>query len=63
MPIVLFGRDYWHRIVDFNALVDKGMIAAEDLALFAVADGPEEGWEAMIRHGLKAHTPPAADIS
>jgi uncharacterized protein (TIGR00730 family) len=63
MPIVLFGRDYWHRMVDFNALVDKGMIAAEDLALFAVADSPEEGWEAMIRHGLKAHTRPAADIS
>jgi len=32
------------------------MIAAEDLALFAFADDPEEGWEAMPRHGLKAHT-------
>ena len=62
MPIVLFGRDYWHRIVDFDALVEDGMIAAEDLALFALADSPEEGWEAMLRHGLKAHTPPAAAI-
>jgi hypothetical protein len=62
MPIVLFGRDYWHRIVDFDGLVEEGMIAAEDLALFSLADSPEEGWEAMLQHGLKAHTPPAAAI-
>jgi uncharacterized protein (TIGR00730 family) len=60
MPIVLFDRDYWHRIVDFDALVEEGTIAAEDLALFSLADNPEEGWEAMLRHGLKAHAPPAA---
>jgi uncharacterized protein (TIGR00730 family) len=57
MPVVLFGRDYWRRIVDFNGLVEDGMIAAEDLALFAFADVPEEGWEAMLRHGLKAPGP------
>ena len=62
MPIVLFGRDYWRRMIDFDGLVEEGMIAAEDLALFAFADDPEEGWEAMLRHGLKAHTPPAAAI-
>jgi uncharacterized protein (TIGR00730 family) len=59
MPIVLFGREYWHRIVDFDTLVEEGMIAAEDLALFSLADRPEEGWEVMLRQGLKAHTPPA----
>jgi uncharacterized protein (TIGR00730 family) len=56
MPIVLFGRNYWHRTVDFEGLVEEGMIAAADLALFAFADDPEEGWEAMLQHGLKAHT-------
>jgi hypothetical protein len=49
-------------MVDFDALVEEGMIAAEDLALFALADSLEEGWEAMLRHGLRAHTPPAAAI-
>ena len=56
MPIVLFGHEYWRRIVDFEGLVEEGMIAAADLALFAFADDPEEAWEAMLRHGLKAHT-------
>jgi hypothetical protein len=39
------------------------MIAAEDLALFSPADSSEEGWEAMLRHGLKAHTPTSGVIS
>jgi hypothetical protein len=39
------------------------VIAAEDLALFSFADDPEEGWEAVLRHGLKAHTPTAARSS
>jgi uncharacterized protein (TIGR00730 family) len=63
MPIVLFGRDYWRRMIDFDGLVEEGMIGAEDLGLFAFADRPEEGWEAMLRHGLKAHTPTTARIS
>ena len=60
MPIVLFGREYWRRIVDFDSLVEDDVIAAEDLRLFAFADDPQEGWEIMLRHGLRAHTPPAA---
>jgi len=36
------------------------MIAPADLALFEFADDPEEGWAAILRHGLKAHTPPSA---
>jgi predicted Rossmann-fold nucleotide-binding protein len=61
MPIVLFGRDYWRRIIDFDDLVEEGMIAAEDLALFAIADSPEEGWEAMLRQGQGAHAACCSD--
>jgi predicted Rossmann-fold nucleotide-binding protein len=63
MPIVLFGRDYRRRIIDFDGLVEEGMIAAEDLALFAFADEPDEGWAALLQHGLKAHTPTAVRSS
>jgi uncharacterized protein (TIGR00730 family) len=57
MPIVLFGRDYWRRIINFDGLVEEGMITSEDLTLFAFADDPEEGWEAMLQHGLRAPKP------
>ncbi len=36
IPIVLFDRDYWTRVINFDVLADEGMIKPEDLALFAV---------------------------
>jgi predicted Rossmann-fold nucleotide-binding protein len=41
----------------FDGLVEEGMIAAEDFALFAFGDDPEEGCEAMLQHGPQAHSP------
>ncbi len=57
VPIVLLGRDYWQRIVNFDALVEDGVIDAADLDLFSFADTAEEAWTALLSHGLKAHTP------
>jgi predicted Rossmann-fold nucleotide-binding protein len=59
MPIVLFGRAYWQEVVNFDALVAHGMLNAGDLGLFDFADDPGEAWQAMIRRGLKGHTPAA----
>ena len=57
-PVVLMGRSYWRRLVNFDALVEDGMIDAGDLNLFSFADTAEEAWDALLAHGLKAHTPP-----
>jgi uncharacterized protein (TIGR00730 family) len=57
-PIVLVGRDYWTRLINFDAFVEEGMIRADDLKLFEIVDTAEEAWESMIRRGLKAHSPP-----
>ena len=40
--IVMYGSEYWHEILNFDALVKHGMIAASDLALFQFADTPEQ---------------------
>ncbi len=55
VPIVLFDADYWHRIVNFEAFVEEGMIAKADLELFDFAETPEEVWNTLARHGLRAH--------
>ena len=47
VPIVLFGRDYWCRLLNLDMLVDEGAIAPEDLALYEVVDTPEEAWEVI----------------
>ncbi|MEO7277637.1 MAG: LOG family protein [Sphingomicrobium sp.] len=45
LPILLYGRDYWNRVVDFQALVDEGVIAPHDLDLIHWTDDASEGWE------------------
>lgn len=57
-PVVLVGRSYWQRVVDFDALVEDGMIDTADLDLLHFADTAEEAWDALVAHGLKGHTPP-----
>ena len=47
VPIVLFGSDYWHRLLDFDVLIEEGAISPQDLALFSYADDPGTAWEAI----------------
>jgi hypothetical protein len=54
IPILLYGSDYWRQIVDFDALVEHGMIAPQDLGLLHLVDGPAEALE-VIRATLRPH--------
>lgn len=49
LPVVLFGQSFWARIINFEALVDEGVISAEDLALFHYAETASEAW-AIVQH-------------
>ena len=45
VPIVLFGSDYWKRLINFDVLIEEGVISPDDLKLFQYADDPETAWE------------------
>lgn len=53
IPIVLFDKAYWQRIIDFDALVEEGMIDRSELALFDFADSAEQAWDVLVRRGLR----------
>ena len=61
IPVILFSRDYWRTVVNVEALVDWGTIAPADADLFEMVDTAEEGWAALVRHGLMQE-PPAKDV-
>jgi uncharacterized protein (TIGR00730 family) len=44
VPIVLFGSDYWKRLINFDMMVEEGVISPADLDLFQFADDPETAW-------------------
>ena len=47
MPILLFGKDFWNRVVDFEALADEGTISHRDLDLITWCETAEEAWTAI----------------
>jgi len=45
IPVLLFGRQFWERVINFDALVEEGTISAKDLDLFCYVETAEEAWE------------------
>ncbi len=62
LPVLLFDENYWRRVLDFEAMVDEGVIDPEDLDIFRYVETAEEAWACIRRHyGLEAEDPlPAA---
>ena len=48
VPIILYGREYWAKIIDFQRLADDGVIADEHLDLFTWAETPEDAWRQIV---------------
>jgi hypothetical protein len=44
IPILLFGEEYWHRMIRFETLVEEGTISPEDLDLFEYVETAEKAW-------------------
>ena len=54
IPIIMFGREYWQRVIDFEHLADEGTIDDADLDLFRYAETAEEAWT-MIQGFHRRH--------
>ncbi len=51
ITVVIYGREYWKKVLNFDALVESGAISPKDLELFQFADTPDEAFE-ILRRGL-----------
>jgi uncharacterized protein (TIGR00730 family) len=49
--VVIYGREYWDKLLNFRTMIDAGAISPEDLELVRMVDSPEEGFE-YLRDGL-----------
>jgi predicted Rossmann-fold nucleotide-binding protein len=57
LPVVLVGKEWWKRLIDWEFLRDEGVIAPEDLDLFRFVDSAREAWDKIqeyyrVRDGL-----------
>ena len=46
-PVLLFGREFWTKLINFDLLVETGMISALDLQLFRFVETAEEAWNVL----------------
>jgi uncharacterized protein (TIGR00730 family) len=61
-PILLFGREFWSRLIDFELLIDTGMISPGDAALFHYVESAEEAWALLEReYGFDLPATPNGD--
>ena len=51
LPVLMFGRDYWQKLINFDFMVEEGMISAADRDIIRFVDDVEQAWE-IIRDSL-----------
>lgn len=47
VPVILVGKEYWHKIINFQALVEEGVVAPGDLDLLTFVDNAEQAWNVI----------------
>lgn len=50
MPVLLFGQDYWKRVINFDAMVEAGTISAADRELVHFVDEAQDGWRIIAEY-------------
>src|SRR6476661_8526781 len=58
LPILFFGREFWERVINFEALVEEGVIAPDDLNLFRFVETAEEAWDYVCDYYGATADPP-----
>jgi len=49
--VIVYGKEYWNRVLNLEALADAGTISPEDVNGFTMVDTPEEAFE-VLKEGL-----------
>jgi hypothetical protein len=49
MPIILYGSEYWNKVINFKEMAEWGVISEKDLELFKIVDTPEEAFEYLTK--------------
>jgi len=57
IPVVLFDREFWGKVVNWDMMVEKGVISAQDLKLFHFSNSVDDAYEFLIEKVSKLHLP------
>ena len=63
LPILLFGREFWERVVDFQGLAEEGVISPGDLDLITWCENAEEAWDYVAEYYARLKQPPGLRLT
>src|SRR5436853_3195171 len=52
--VIIYGSEYWNRVINFQAFVDAGTVSPQDSELFRIVDTPDQAFE-FLRDGLTTY--------
>jgi uncharacterized protein (TIGR00730 family) len=55
IPVLIYGREYWDRVLNIQTMIDAGAVSPEDLDLLTIVNSPEEGFECLRESLTKYH--------
>ena len=50
LPVLLFGKEYWQRVINFDVLVEEGMVDEKDVESFRYVETVTEAWDIIYQH-------------
>jgi len=53
MTVVIYGTEYWQKVINFDEMVNRGVISSEDLKLFKFMDDPDEAFKYLKQSLIK----------
>lgn len=57
IPVILLGKSYWDNVINFDFLLEEGVIVSEDLNPIIYVDNAEEAWDQILIWHQNNHTP------
>lgn len=57
IPVILVGKTYWNKVINFDFLLEENVIDMNDLAMIIFVDGAEEAWEKVIEWHIDNNSP------
>jgi len=55
VPVILFDENFWRSLINFDLLVEEGLISPEDMKLIQFVDSAEAAWQAIC-HSYQLET-------
>ena len=57
LPIILFGEEFWRKCINFDFLVECGVISPDDFRLFSFVESPQQAWDAIANYHKMCNDP------